>query len=193
MRKILTTMKNAAGKFGIAGWRQAEHLLDTIKKKVLIIQRLKRSTSKVETKIVLKDEKVAVSILEGTKKVYPQIKQASFDKGFYSVDNKTSLEQIVDRLIMTRKGKLTKVEKELERDKEYVQARNEHRAVESGISALINRGLDRCLDHGIEGLCRYAAFSVTARNLQILGSRVVEKEIRKLERLKSKQNRNKAA
>ena len=185
MRKILTTMKNAAGKFGIAGWRQAEHLLDTIKKKVLIIQRLKRSTSK--------DEKVAVSILEGTKKVYPQIKQASFDKGFYSVDNKTSLEQIVDRLIMTRKGKLTKVEKELERDKEYVRARNEHRAVESGISALINHGLDRCLDHGIEGLCRYAAFSVTARNLQILGSRVVEKEIRKLERLKSKQNGNKAA
>jgi len=183
MRKILTTMKNAAGKFGIAGWRQAEHLLDTIKKKVLIIQRLKRSTSKVETKIVL--------ILEGTKKVYPQIKQASFDKGFYSVDNKTSLEQIVDRLIMTRKGKLTKVERE--RDKEYVRARNEHRAVESGISALINRGLDRCLDHGIEGLCRYAAFSVTARNLQILGSRVVEKEIRKLERLKSKQNGNKAA
>jgi len=191
MRKILTTMKNAAGKFGIAGWRQAEHLLDTIKKKVLIIQRLKRSTSKVETKIVLKDEKVAVSILEGTKKVYPQIKQASFDKGFYSVDNKTSLEQIVDRLIMTRKGKLTKVERE--RDKEYVRARNEHRAVESGISALINHGLDRCLDHEIEGLCRYAAFSVTARNLQILGSRVVEKEIRKLERLKSKQNRNKAA
>ncbi len=71
----------------------------------------------------------------------------------------------MDKLIMTRKGKLTVDEKEHENTKEYRAARRAHRAVESGISAMENHGLDRCLDHGIVRFKRYVSLSFVARNI----------------------------
>jgi IS5 family transposase len=43
-------------------------------------------------------------------------------------------------------------------------------------------GLDRCLDHGLNGFKRYIALAVLARNLQKLGSLLREKELRRQKR-----------
>lgn len=306
VRKILSTVKEAVKKASIKGFRQTKHQIEELKKKVMIIQRIKRSTSKDQKKIedrdkiikneykkyikksgslidkvkdvmkvitdvavqvvidkyigyakklinqidrrVLRGEKipheekifsifeehtewiskgkagvpqelgvrvcvvqdqfgfllnhkvmekrtddaVAVSIMEETMKMYNNIRQGSYDKGFYSPGNKIKLEEMLEKLIMTRKGKLTQKELELVRDEEYRQAKREHRSVESGISALENHGLDRCLDHGISGFKRYVGCSIVARNIQIIGHILVQKEKKRLERLERKKIRKAA-
>ena len=58
-------------------------------------------------------------------------------------------------------------------------------AVESSINALENHGLDRCLDHGLHGFERYVALSVLARNIQILGHLLQQKELKKQKRRKA--------
>ena len=65
--------------------------------------------------------------------------------------------------------------------------RRKHASVESGINALENHGLDRCLDHGINGFKRYIALGIVARNLHNLGDMIQKKEIdkrKKQEKLK---------
>ncbi len=88
--------------------------------------------------------------------------------------------------ILAWPGTLTQKELEVERDEEHRRAKREHRSVESGISALENHGLDRCLDHGIFGFKRYVGYSIVARNIQIIGHLLARKETRRLERLSRK-------
>jgi len=42
----------------------------------------------------------------------------------------------------------------------FAEGRRKHSAVESGIAALENQGLDRCFDHGVEGFECYVALAV---------------------------------
>jgi len=65
---------------------------------------------------------------------------------------------------------LSKADKEREYADAFVEARQQHSAVESAINALQVHGLDRCLDHGMDGFERYVAMAVLSRNIQILGS-----------------------
>ncbi len=133
--------------------------------------------------------KVAVSIVQEAQARYSDLKSCSFDKGFYSPGNKEELGKILDRVILPKKGKLSLSDKEEEYSDEFVQSRQQHSAVESAINALENHGLDRCPDHGIKGFKRYVAIAVLARNIQILGNAIQQKELKrqqKRERLKKK-------
>jgi len=132
---------------------------------------------KVMEKIVDKD--IAVPITEETLVRYPDIESMSFDKGFWSPQNKIKLEQLLDKVILPKKGKLTSEERKTESSEEYSYYRRKHASVESGINALENHGLDRCLDHGINGFKRYVALAVVARNLHNLGDMIQRKEIEK--------------
>jgi hypothetical protein len=60
----------------------------------------------------------------------------------------------------------------------------------SGINALEVHGLDRCLDHGLNGFKRYVALAVVARNIQKLGAEL-QKKIQQQE--KRKRDRDKRA
>ena len=60
---------------------------------------------------------------------------------------------------------------------DFKKVRKKHSAVESGMNALENHGLDRCPDKGLKAFKRYISFAVLARNLQILGNSVQEKEV----------------
>lgn len=144
----------------------------------------------VMEKIVDKD--IAVPITEETLAMYPNIESMSFDKGFWCVQNKFKLEKILDKVILPKKGKLSRKERENENKEEYKYYRRKHAAVESGINALENHGLDKCYDHGIEGFKRYVALAVVARNLQNLGDIIQKKEIQKKKR-QEKLKRVKAA
>ena len=125
------------------------------------------------------DEKVAVPVIKEVKKRFPDFNSCSFDKGFHSPYNQEELKKILDKVILPRKGKLSAINKEIESSDEFKEARRKHAAVESSIGALQNHGLDRCPDHGIDGFERYVALGVLARNIQILGHTIQQKELKR--------------
>lgn len=128
------------------------------------------------------DDKIAVPITMETKYRFPDLYSMSFDKGFYSPLNKQQLSEILASVILPKKGKLSQSEKELEHGEEFVTARRQHSAVESGINALEQHGLDVCPDHGITGFKRYVALSVLSRNLQTLGHVIQQNERKRQKR-----------
>jgi len=89
-------------------------------------------------------------------------------------------------VILSRKGKLSAINKEIENSEEFKEARRKHSAVESSINALENHGLDRCPDHGLKGLKRYVALAVLARNIQIIGHIHQQKELKRQQRLEKR-------
>ena len=137
----------------------------------------------------LTDDKVAVIMVKEAKDRFQELTSCSFDKGFYSPANKKELSGIIDSVILPKKGKLSEKDKEIEHNEEFIQARRKHSAVESAINALENHGLDRCLDHGIDGFKRYVALSIVARNVQILGHTIQQEETRKQHIRESLQHR----
>ena len=131
------------------------------------------------------DDKVAVSMAQGAKDRFPNLAGCSFDKGFYSPDNKRQLGNILDYVILPKKGRLSAKDKQIEQSEEFIKYRRKHSGVESSINALENHGLDRCLDHGLHGFKRYVALSVLARNIQILGHLIQQKKLRRQKRRKA--------
>ncbi len=128
------------------------------------------------------DDEVAVSMVKETKKRFPGFIFCSFDKGFWCPANKTKLGKLLDEMVLPKKGKLSLADKETEHFEEFIQGRRQHSAVESAINALENHGLDRCPDHGLAGFKRYVSLAVVARNIQILGNIVQEKEMKRINR-----------
>lgn len=131
------------------------------------------------------DDKVAAAMAQGVKDRFPNLTGCSFDKGFYSPNNKGQLESILDYVVLPKKGRLSVKDKEIEQSEEFKKSRRKHSAVESSINALENHGLDRCLDHGLHGFKRYVALSVLARNIQILGHLIQQKELKRQEHRKA--------
>lgn len=128
------------------------------------------------------DDKVAVAMVQETRERFFNITSCSFDKGFYTPANRKELGKILDYTILPKKGRLSVKDKELEHSEEFTTARRRHSAVESAINALENHGLDRCLDHGLHGFKRYVALAVVARNIQILGHLIQQKELKRQKR-----------
>jgi IS5 family transposase len=122
------------------------------------------------------DDQVAVSIISETKKMFSNLVGCSFDKGFHSKTNQEELKQFLGRVTLPKKGKLSGKDKEREYSEEFRKAKRKHSAVESAIGALQNHGLDICPDKGLDGFLRYAAIGMLARNIQILGHILQQKE-----------------
>jgi len=131
------------------------------------------------------DDKVAVDMTQGAKDRFENLSGCSFDKGFYTPDNRGQLANMLDYIIMPKKGRLSTKDKQIEHSEEFIESRRKHSAVESSINALENHGLDRCLDHGVHGFKRYVALSVLARNIQILGHLLQQKELKRQKRRKA--------
>lgn len=130
------------------------------------------------------DDQIAVRMVSEAQKGFPNLNVCSFDKGFHSPANQIDLKKSLDRVVLPKKGRLNKEEKEREYSEEFQASRRQHSAVESGINALGVHGLDMCPDHGIDGFKCYVALAVLARNIQKLGA-----ELRKQERLTEKPHR----
>lgn len=116
------------------------------------------------------DVQIAVPMVTETKARFSNFIACSYDKGFYSKENKEALNEELNTVTLSKKGRLNKQEKEEENNPEYIKRRHQHSAVESDINALEIHGLDRCCDHGLVGFKRYVALAVTARNIQQLGA-----------------------
>ncbi len=126
------------------------------------------------------DDKVAVDIAKETKSHFPNLYSISYDRGFFTKENRRILQGMLDAVAMPKKGKLSKQDKEIESSEDYLAAKQKHSAVESAINALDVHGLDKCLDHGAEGFERYVALAIVGRNLQRLGAIIHKKEQRLL-------------
>jgi len=101
----------------------------------------------------------------------------SFDKGFWSKDNYQTLQESkTEHVILPKKGKLNKEEKERESAKTFKKLRHAHSAVESNINMLEHHGLNRCFDKGLRGFKRCAGLSIVAYNLHQLGKALAEKD-----------------
>jgi hypothetical protein len=135
------------------------------------------------------DDQIAVPIIMETKERFPELISCSFDKGFHSPKNQEDLAEILDKVVLPRKGKLSAINKEIENSEDFKEARRKHSAIESSINALENHGLDRCLDHGIHGFKRYVGLAVLARNIQILGHILQQKQLQRLQRIENKQRK----
>src|SRR6266542_1518192 len=116
------------------------------------------------------DDKVAVTMVSQAKARFPRLTLCSFDKGFHSSQNQIDLKAELSSVVLPKKGRLSGADKERESAAEFVEARQQHSAVESAINALGVHGLDLCRDHGIDGFKRYVALAVVARNIQRLGA-----------------------
>ena len=128
------------------------------------------------------DSDIVVELIKQTQKLYPDFKACSFDKGFHSPSNQIQLAEILDDVVMPKKGRCNKIEAQRESSPEFKTAKRKHSAVESGINALEVHGLDKCLDHGLFGFKRYIAMAVVGRNIQKLGSTFIAKELAKIKR-----------
>ena len=129
-----------------------------------------------------KDAPQVNALLERLGKTFPgkTIYSHSFDKGFYSKNNYAALEQAgTEHVILPKRGKLNKAEKEREHTVEFKALRNQHSAVESNINMLEHHGMDRCPDKGIAHYRRYVGLSVLAYNLHILGNHLLAAERKK--------------
>ncbi|HMP28973.1 MAG TPA: hypothetical protein PKD85_05200 [Saprospiraceae bacterium] len=115
-----------------------------------------------------------------------KIQSWSFDKGYYSKENKELLKNEVPEVILPKKGKKNQVEKVEESQKRYKKLRNNHSAVESNINELEYRGLDKCPDKGYDNFKRYIALSVCAYNLHKIGAYMQEVQRVKIEGKKEK-------
>jgi IS5 family transposase len=131
------------------------------------------------------DNQLAVAMAQGAKDRFENLVACSFDKGFYSPENRRQLSDILDYVVLPKKGRLSAQDKEIEQSEGFIESRRKHSAVESCINALENHGLDRCLDHGLHGFKRYVALSVLARNIQILGHLIQQKELNRQKRQKA--------
>lgn len=131
------------------------------------------------------DDKVAIIMAQAAKDKFPALRNCSFDKGFHSPTNQKVLGGILAGVILPKKGKLSLEDKERENSEEFVRLRREHSGIESAINALENHGLDRCPDHGIDGFKRYVALAVLARNIQVLGNIIQQKEVKRQQRIEN--------
>lgn len=125
------------------------------------------------------DDQIAISIIKEVQQRFGFFRECSFDKGFHSPANQKELSAILDHCVLPQKGKLSAIRKEIENSEEFKRARRKHSAVESSINALENHGLDRCPDHGIHGFERYVAMAVVARNIEILGQMLLQKDLKR--------------
>jgi hypothetical protein len=130
-----------------------------------------------------KDVEIAVLMVSEAKRRFSYLSSCSFDKGFYSPENKKKLHEILEKVVLPKKGKLSRKDKQVEYSDDFIESRRKHSAVESAINSLENHGLDRCPDHGIDGFKRYVSLAVLARNIQVLGAKVRQKELKRLKRI----------
>ena len=129
----------------------------------------------------MEDANVAVFMVTETQQHF-RTKICSFDKGFHSKNNQVKLDELLDLSVSPRKCKLTTEAKKIESSQDFIANRRAHSAVESAINGLEQNGLDRCTDHGIDGFKRCVALGVLSRNLDKIGSILLEKERTKIKR-----------
>lgn len=134
------------------------------------------------------DKDVVIEIADRILGSY-EVRSWSYDKGFWSKENKSLLELEIDQVIMPKLGRRSQSEKEEESTVTYRRLKNKHSAIESNINELEHRGLDRCPDRGLPNFLRYIGLAVSAYNLKKIGRELLKQEREKAKQEELKQRR----
>ncbi len=102
-----------------------------------------------------------------------KIKSISFDKGYYSKENKELLQLEIETVVLPKKGKCNKKELEEESQAELKKIRNKHSAVESNINKLTYIELNKYHNKGEAHFDRYLILAVIAYNLHKTGNQIL--------------------
>ena len=130
------------------------------------------------------DVDVAIPIITKVREHFDNVYSASFDRGYHSPSNQEGLSSLVQKLILPKKGKISKSEQDkIRADEEYKTRSRKHSAVESNINALEHHALDRCPDRGIDNFKKYVSMSVVAHNIHQIGA-LVQRKLQKQNRYK---------
>lgn len=125
------------------------------------------------------DKQLTVALGQRLEKNYGttyHLRRISFDRGYYSLLGKKSLQKIFEMVVMPKSGKKTETQQLEEDDSTFKQACRKHSAVESNINELEQSGADKVPDKGIDGFKKYVGWSVLAHNLKRLGRLVIEQQ-----------------
>ena len=115
------------------------------------------------------DADFAAPMVEITRKLFPDFRAASFDRGFHSPENRATLDELLIHNVLPKKGYLGKAERDREQGETFSAMRRQHSAVESTINNLEQRGLDRVRAKGSDGFAHTVALAVVALNMHRLG------------------------
>ena len=121
------------------------------------------------------DNGIVIPMAERITKKY-QVASWSFDRGFWSKENKLQLQQMISEVIMPKKGKKNESEIQEESQKYFKRLKNKHSAIESNINEIEHCGLDRCPDRGFGHFKRYIGLAVCAYNLNRIGKMLIEQK-----------------
>lgn len=97
----------------------------------------------------------------------------SADKGFSEKETIKELEEMLEDVSISKRGRRNEAERAKENTKRFKQLKNAHSAVESDINCLEHHGLDRCPDKGLHGYKRYIGFGVLSYNLHKIGNHLL--------------------
>jgi len=101
-----------------------------------------------------------------------KLRSISFDKGFYSKENKEKLSPKAQMLILPKRGKKSKKQAQEKAQKDFAALRKKHSAIEANINQLEHHGLNTCPDRTWEAYKRYAQWGAMAYNLSRIGKRM---------------------
>ena len=139
------------------------------------------------------DSEIAIEIVKQTKEHYPTLRSCSFDKGFHSPDNQKELAKLLDEVVLPKKGRWSKGDRERETTERIKKKKRQHSAVESAINALEVHGLDRCLDKGLDKFKQYVSLAIVGRNLQKLGAYLQAEALKKLRQEEKRKRKRRLA
>ena len=99
-----------------------------------------------------------------------EIKDASFDRGYFSQSNQKGLETILEYPCLPPRHRNQYADWLKESSVRTHQSRKHHSGIESAIGALQSgNGMKRCRDRSESGLKRYLGYAVLGRNIHVLG------------------------
>ncbi len=103
-----------------------------------------------------------------------KISKASFDRGFYSVDNEVALSKVVESVCVLPRHPGQYADRLKNESVEFRKSRLHHSGIESAIGALQKgNGLTRCRDRSEIGFERYFGLAVLGRNIHTLGKLLI--------------------
>jgi transposase, IS5 family len=100
------------------------------------------------------------------------------DRSLYSTENEKSAHEAgVKRVVLPKSGRRTRERESHEQERWFRRGFRFRAGIEDRISVLRRGfGLDRCLDHGEEGMERWVGWGIVAHNLRQIARRQVERQ-----------------
>ena len=111
------------------------------------------------------------------RRFHNRIKRLSFDRGFHSPANQTTLSEVIPCLCLPKPGVKQSLKQMAAADHDFLEAQQNHPGVESAIGALQSgNGMERSRDRSEIGFERYISLAILGRNLQTLGRLLIAQE-----------------